>query len=163
MSIDRAKAHLEKHGLADRIREFEVSSATVALAAEAVGVIPARIAKTLSFKIDDRVLLVVAAGDARVDNTKYKARFGAKAKMLTPEEAVERVGHEVGGVCPFGVNEGVEVYLDESLRRFDTVFPAAGTAASAVRLNCDELYKCAQAVDWVDVCKDWKSEETSNE
>lgn len=156
MPIQEARSHLRRYNLEDRIREFSVSSATVALAAEAVGVIPARIAKTLSFKLDDRVILVVVAGDARIDNVKYKARFCGKAKMLTPEEAVTRVGHEVGGVCPFGIKEDVEVYLDKSLQRFDVVYPAAGTGASAVELSCDELFECARALDWVDVCKDWE-------
>lgn len=156
MSIERAKNHLRQYNLEDRVQEFTVSSATVALAAEAVGVIPARIAKTLSFKLADRVILLVAAGDARIDNTRYKAKFGGKATMLTPEEAAERVGHEVGGVCPFGVEDGVEVYLDVSLQRFDIIYPAAGTPASAVRLSCEELFACSGAREWVDVCKSWQ-------
>ena len=133
-----------------------MSSATVELAAQALGVAPARIAKTLSFKLDERTVLVVAAGDAKIDNPKYKAAFGGKAKMLTPEEAVERVGHAVGGVCPFAVNDGVEVYLDESLRRFDTVFPAAGSSNSAIELTCEELARYAKSDKWVDVCKAWR-------
>ena len=135
MSLDRAKAHLEQFGLAGRIQLFDVSSATVELAAQAVGCAPARIAKTLSFKVGERPILVVAAGDARIDNSKYKHFFGVKARMLTPEEAVEHIGHAVGGVCPFGIDTpAVTAYLDVSLRRFDTVYPAAGNAASAVRL-----------------------------
>ena len=156
MSLERATEHLKKFGFEDRIQEFEVSSATVELAAVAVGVIPARIAKTLSFKVGEEVVLIVAAGDAKVDNAKYKAKFHAKAKMLTAEEASELVGHAVGGVCPFGVEPGVKTYLDVSLRRFDTVFPAAGTAASAVRLTCDELFLSSCAEEWIDVCKAWQ-------
>ena len=159
MSIEKVRAYFKTLGMEEKIREFPVSSATVELAAQALGVEGARIAKTLSFKLDERTILVVAAGDAKVDNTKYKAAFGGKAKMFTPEEAVERVGHAVGGVCPFAVNEGVEIYLDESLRRFDTVFPAAGSSNSAIELTCDELFEYARAVKWVDVCKDWEGAE----
>ena len=159
MSIERVRAYLATRGMAGRIQEFDVSSATVELAAQALGVEGARIAKTLSFKLGDRVLLIVAAGDAKVDNGRYKAAFGGKAKMLTPQEAVELVGHAVGGVCPFAVNEGVEVYLDESLRRFDTVFPAAGSANSAIELTCEELAELARTDRWVDVCKGWRPEE----
>lgn len=156
MSIERVRPYLEGIGLGDRIQEFSVSSATVALAAQALGVEEARIAKSLGFKLEERTILVVAAGDAKVDNSKYKAVFGGKAKMLTAEEAVERIGHAVGGVCPFAVNEGVEVYLDQSLRRFDIVFPAAGSASSAVRLDLAELERAARPVGWVDVCKGWQ-------
>ncbi len=156
MSRERARAHLKKYGFEDRIREFEESSATVELAALAVGVIPARIAKTLSFKVKDNVILIVTAGDAKVDNGKYKAFFGAKAKMLMNGEVEELTGHSVGGVCPFGAMDEVKTYLDISLKRFDTVFPAAGTAASAVKLTCDELYKCSCALEWIDVCKEWQ-------
>ena len=130
MAIDRVKAYLRERGMEARVLEFETSSATVELAAQAVGCEPARIAKTLSFHVGDRVALVVAAGDARIDNPKYKAQFGCKAKMLAADEAEPLIGHGVGGVCPFAVNEGVDVFLDESLRRFDTVYPAAGSAAS---------------------------------
>ena len=132
MSVEKVRAYLTPYGVAQRIRELEVSSATVELAAAALGVAPARIAKTLSFKVGERPILVVAAGDARIDNSKYKHFFGVKAKMLTPEEAVEHIGHAVGGVCPFALPEDVSVYLDESLRRFETVFPAVGSAASAI-------------------------------
>lgn len=159
MSIERVRTYFDELGIALRIREFPVSSATVELAAQALGVEGARIAKTLSFKMDDRTILVVAAGDAKIDNSKYKAAFGGKAKMLTPEEAVERVGHAVGGVCPFAVNDGVEVYLDESLRRFQTVFPAAGSSNSAIELTPEELSTYARSDHWVDVCKGWQSEE----
>ena len=160
MSIEKVRPYLKARGLGDRVLEFSVSSATVELAAQALGVIPARIAKSLGFKLEDRTILVVAAGDAKVDNRRYKEAFGGKAKMLTPEEAVERVGHAVGGVCPFAVKEGVEVYLDQSLRRFDTVYPAAGSASSAVELSLAELEAAAGPRGWVDVCKGWREEET---
>ena len=153
MSVQAVRDYLEKFGYAERITEFNESTATVELAAAVVGVIPARIAKTLSFKVNEAVILVVAAGDAKIDNRKYKDKFGAKAKMLTAQEAIDLVGHPVGGVCPFAVNKGVTVYLDESLKRFETVFPAAGSAGSAVRLSCDELFESSQAAEWVDVCK----------
>ena len=159
MSIERVRAYLATENMADRIREFPVSSATVALAAQALGVEEARIAKSLTFKLEERTIMVVAAGDAKVDNTRYKAAFGGKAKMLTPEEAVERVGHAVGGVCPFAVNDGVEICLDQSLRRFATVFPAAGSSNSAIELTCDELARLAGTDRWVDVCKGWREEE----
>ena len=153
MSMERARAHLEKYGLAERIREFEVSSATVALAAEALGTEERKIAKTLSFSLGESAILVVAAGDAKIDNRKFKDLFGFKAKMLSHEEAVELVGHAVGGVCPFAVKEGVKVYTDVSLRRFSTVFPAAGSSSSAIELTCDELFEYSNAEEWVDVCK----------
>lgn len=153
MSYEAARAHLEKYGLEDRIQLFDVSSATVELAAQAVGVEGARIAKTLSFKVDNGCILILAAGDARIDNKKYKATFHKKASMPSPEEVLEQIGHPVGGVCPFGINEGVPVYLDESLKRFDIVYPAAGTGNSAVKLTIEELYKSAEATGWVDVCK----------
>ena len=155
MSIEAARRHLASFGLEDRVQEFTVSSATVELAAQAVGCEPARIAKTLSFEGDSCSILVVAAGDAKIDNRKFKDRFGRKAKMLSADEVEARVGHGVGGVCPFGVKGGVEVYTDASLRRFDAVYPAAGTAASAVRLSCDELFRASGSRGWVDVCKGW--------
>lgn len=151
MSIERAKAHLKKYGLEGKIREFTVSSATVALAAAALGTEEARIAKTLSFSLGEEVILVVAAGDAKVSNAKFKAVFEKKAKMLSFESVEEKIGHGVGGVCPFGINEGVKVYLDESLRRFDTVYPAAGTDSSAVELSIPELERASEFVSWVDV------------
>ena len=157
MSIEKVRGYFRALGIEEKIKEFAVSSATVALAAEALGVEEARIAKSLTFKIEDRTILIVAAGDAKVDNTRYKAAFGGKAKMLTAEEAVERVGH----ACPFAVNQGVEVYLDVSLRRFATVFPAAGSANSAVEITCEELERYAQTDRWVDVCKLWRTEETT--
>ena len=154
MSVEAVREYLAAFGLENRISEFAVSSATVELAAEAVGVIPARIAKTLSFKYPDGgALLIVAAGDAKVDNRKFKDKFGFKAKMLTPDEAIELVGHAVGGVCPFAVKEGVRVFLDISMQRFSTVFPAAGSSSSAVELNCDEFFKCSAAEEWIDCCK----------
>lgn len=155
MSLEKAKEHLAKFGRADAVMEFDTSSATVELAAEAMGCEPARIAKTLSFAVGDRVALVVCAGDARIDNPRFKAEFRTKAKMLGRDEAEERIGHGVGGVCPFGVEPGCDVYLDESLRRFDTVYPAAGNAASAVRLSCEELEGACDGARWVDVCKGW--------
>ena len=155
MSIERVKAYFASVGLADRVREFDVSSATVELAALALGCEGKRIAKTLSFMGPAGPLLVVAAGDARIDNPKFKAQFGLKANMLTPEQAVELVGHAVGGVCPFAVNEGVEVWLDESLKRFETVFPACGSSNSAIELTIPELERYAATKGWVDVCKGW--------
>ena len=156
MSIERVRAYFQELGREGNILEFPVSSATVELAAQAVGVIPARIAKTLSFLVDDGCVLIVAAGDAKIDNPKYKAMFHTKAKMLTPEQAQEMTGHAVGGVCPFGIdNPAVTAYLDVSLRRFDTVYPAAGNAASAVRLSCGELDILSNSSGWIDVCKNW--------
>ena len=154
MSIQRVREYLEQFGAAERIREFAQSTATVELAAQAAGVEPGRIAKTLSFKLEEeRTLLIVAAGDAKVDNGKYKSTFGGKAKMLTAQEAEERIGHAVGGVCPFGVKEGVEVYLDRSMERFETVLPAAGSSNSCIELTLPELEQFSGAKGWVDVCK----------
>ncbi len=153
MSIEKVKAFMSERGYEDRVMEFDVSSATVELAAAALGCEGCRIAKTLSFAIGERTILVVAAGDARIDNPKYKAYFGAKAKMLAHEEAPARVGHAVGGVCPFAVAQGVEVYLDESLRRFETVFPACGSSNSAIELTLPELESLTSPSVWVDVCK----------
>ena len=153
MSIEKGKAYFRQFGMEDRVMEFTVSSATVELAALAVGTEPARIAKTLSFLSGEGCILVLAAGDARIDNRKFKDCFGMKAKMPTPEQVLELVGHPVGGVCPFGINEGVAVYLDESLRRFTTVFPAVGSANSAIELNLEELERYSNAKAWVDVCK----------
>ena len=154
MSIERVKAYFRELGIEDRVREFDVSSATVELAAAALRCEPQRIAKTLSFLADGLGVLVVAAGDARIDNHKYKAQFGTKAKMLSPQEVEDLVGHGVGGVCPFGVKEGVEVYLDVSLKRFETVFPACGSSNSAIELTIPELEKYSGYVSWVDVCKE---------
>lgn len=154
MSIEKGRAFFRALGIEDRVLEFDVSSATVELAAEAAGVEPARICKTLSFKAKDgTALLVLAAGDARIDNKKYKDKFGVKAKMLSPDEVLEMVGHPVGGVCPFGANEEVPVYLDKSMQRFDMMYPAVGSANSAIGLTLEELYKFSRALEWVDVCK----------
>lgn len=153
MAIEKVREYFKNYGIEDRILEFTVSSATVALAAEALGCEPERIAKTLSFKIDDKAILIVAAGDTKIDNPKYKAEFGTKAKMLSFEEAESLIGHAVGGVCPFAVNDGVTVYLDESLKRFNTVFPACGSSNSAIELTIEELEKYSQFLKWVDVCK----------
>lgn len=159
MSIEVVRTYFQSLGIADRIQEFPVSSATVELAAQALNCAPERIAKTLSFKVDDAPILIVAAGDAKVDNSKFKAQFHTKAKMLTPDEAVELVGHAVGGVCPFAVKDGVAIHLDESLKRFQTVFPACGSANSAIELTIPELEQYSGSSQWVDVCKNWQSEE----
>ncbi len=154
MSIERVRNYFKSLGIADRILEFDVSSATVDLAAQALGVEGKRIAKTLSFHVDGKVVLVVAAGDAKINNSTYKAQFHAKAKMLSFEEAESLIGHAVGGVCPFAVNDNVEVYLDESLKRFETVFPACGSSNSAIELTIEELEKYStNFIEWVDVCK----------
>lgn len=153
MAIDKVKAYFRKYGMEERVQELAMSSATVELAAAALHCEPQRIAKTLSFMVDGHALLIVAAGDAKVDNPKYKARFGTKAKMLSPQEAEMLVGHAVGGVCPFAVNEGVEICLDVSLKRFSTVFPACGSANSAIELTIPELEQYSGYAEWVDVCK----------
>lgn len=154
MSIEKGRAYFRQLGIEHKVMEFDVSSATVELAAQALGVEGARIAKTLSFKTaDDGCMLILAAGDARIDNRKFKDKFHLKAKMLTADEVLEMVGHPVGGVCPFGINEGIPVYLDESLKRFVTVFPAVGSGNSAIELNLEELYEYSKAIEWIDVCK----------
>ena len=158
MSVDRVREYLKQWNAEERILEFDVSSATVELAAQALHCAPAHIAKTLSFHLEERVVLIVAAGDARIDNRKYKARFGKKAVMLAAEEAEELVGHAVGGVCPFAVKEGVEVYLDLSLKRFQEVYPACGSSNSAICLTIPELECFSGYLEWVDVCKDWQQE-----
>ena len=160
MSIEKVRAYFRPLGIEDRIREFDVSSATVELAAVAVGVEGARIAKSLSFKVEDAPIIIVVAGDAKVDNSRYKAQFHTKAKMLTHEEAHDWIGHDVGGVCPFALPEDVKVYLDASLKRFSTVFPAAGSGNTTVEMTCGELERYASSfVQWVDVCKGWRPEE----
>ena len=159
MSIEKVRAYFSELGAADRILEFEVSSATVQLAAEALHCAPGRIAKTLAFAVAGHPILIVAAGDARVDNAKYKAKFGVKAKMLSPQETAEQIGHAVGGVCPFALPDGVPVYLDESLRRFATVFPACGSSNSAIELTLPELARFSHFTEWVDVCKGWADNE----
>jgi prolyl-tRNA editing enzyme YbaK/EbsC (Cys-tRNA(Pro) deacylase) len=156
MAIEKVKEYFRKWGMENKILEFDVSSATVELAAQALNCEPGRIAKTLSFMVNGKCILIVMAGDAKIDNAKYKLHFGAKAKMLSPEEAIALTGHAIGGVCPFAVNEGVAVYLDVSLKRFSTVFPACGSSNSAIELTIPELerYSCTQG--WVDICKAWQ-------
>ncbi len=158
MSIDIVREYFRKYGMEDRVQEFEVSSATVELAAAALQCEPKRIAKTLSFLVDGHAILIVAAGDAKIANAQYKAQFGTKAKMLSSEEVEAMVGHAVGGVCPFGIKEGVEVYLDVSLKRFETVFPACGSGNSAIELTIPELEKYSGYLGWVDVCKGYEME-----
>ncbi|HIZ22644.1 MAG TPA: YbaK/EbsC family protein [Candidatus Blautia faecigallinarum] len=156
MSIVKVREYFKQYGMENKILEFEESSATVELAAQAVGCEPKRIAKTLSFLVEEKPILIVAAGDAKIDNSKYKAFFHTKAKMLSRDEVENLIGHNVGGVCPFGINEGVTVYLDESLKRFETVFPAAGSSNSAIQLTIPELEKYSASTGWVDVCKNWE-------
>lgn len=158
MSLERAKQYLAQKGLESRVMEFKASSATVELAAAALGCSPARIAKTLSFAGKTGPVLIVTAGDAKIENHKYKETFGCKAKMLRPEEAERLIGHAVGGVCPFGVPEDVEVYLDQSLKRFDVVYPACGSSNSAVRLTVSELEEASGSREWVDVCQGWQDD-----
>ncbi len=153
MSIERVREYLNSFGLSDRIVEHEVSTATVELAAEAAGCEPERIAKTMGYIIKDRPILIVAAGDVRIDNRKFKDTFKSKAKMMTPDQLNELVGHNIGGVCPFAIKDGVEVYLDESLKRFKTVFPSCGTANSTIELSLEELETASKSTNWVDVGK----------
>lgn len=153
MAVEKVREYLKEYHMEDRILEFDVSSATVELAAQAVGCEPERIAKTMSFLVHEEVILIVTAGDVKIDNKKYKQHFHAKAKMIPFEEVEEYTGHAPGGVCPFAVREGVRAYLDESLKRFETVYPAAGSANSAVRLTPQELEQCIENVMWIDVCK----------
>lgn len=153
MAIENVRKYFEEMNIEKKILEFEVSTATVELAASALGIIPARIAKTLSFKVGDTGILVVTAGDTKIDNKKYKAEFSTKAKMLSPDEVLEYTGHAVGGVCPFGLTNDLKVYLDESMKRFETLFPACGSSNSAVEMTCDELFKYSKGEKWVDICK----------
>lgn len=153
MSVDRVRNYLTQWELQDRVKEFDVSSATVELAAQAVGCEPGRIAKTMSFLVNGRAVLILLAGDVKIDNRKYKDTFHTKAAMLKPDELEELVGHPIGGVCPFDVKESVDVYLDESLKRFEIVYPAAGSPSSAVELNLEELERASRARGWVDVSK----------
>lgn len=159
MAIEKVKAYFEQYGIDGRVREFDVSSATVELAAQALGTEGRRIAKTLSFLTKEGPILIVAAGDARIDNARYKGFFHEKAKMLFPEQVLEYTTHPVGGVCPFGLPENVRVYLDESLRRFDIVYPACGSGALAIALTCQELFEYSGALQWADLCKGWRDEE----
>lgn len=159
MSVQIVRDYLKQWNYEDKIQEFDESSATVELAAHAVGVIPAQIAKTLSFKMDDACVLIVAAGDAKIDNHKYKQYFHTKAKMLTPEEVIDFTGHAIGGVCPFAVDRSrVKVYLDVSMKRFNIMYPAAGSSSSAVKLTIPELETCSGYEEWIDVCKGWQEE-----
>ena len=155
MAIEKVRKYFEQYGMEQKILEFDTSSATVELAAMAVGCEPKRIAKTMSFLVTNNPILIVLAGDAKVSNPKYKEAFQTKAKMIPAEQVEDLIGHNIGGVCPFAIREGVTVYLDVSLKRFDTVFPAAGSENSAIELSLEELMRFANAVDWVDVSKDW--------
>ncbi|MBQ9106989.1 MAG: YbaK/EbsC family protein [Clostridia bacterium] len=153
MSYERARDHLERLGYADRIQLFDVSSATVELAAAALGCEPGHIAKSLAFSVSDSPVMILAAGNVKIDNSKYKHFFGQKAKMLSYEDTELLTGHAVGGVCPFGVNDGVRVYADISLKNFDTVYPACGTSNSAVKFTPQELFEASLSIEWIDVCK----------
>ena len=157
MAIEKVRAYMSQYGMADKILEFDVSSATVDLAAAALGCEPCRIAKSLSFKVDGKPILIVAAGDARIDNKKYKTLFGAKAVMPHGDEVEELIGHGVGGVCPFAVNEGVTVYLDESLKRFETVYPACGSSNSAIEVTIPQLEQLSGYTAWINVSKDMEA------
>ena len=160
MSFESVRAHFKQWNREQDIMEFATSSATVELAAEAIGVIPARIAKTLSFRgEEEKAILIVAAGDAKIDNKKFRQTFGFKARMLNPDEVLEQTGHAIGGVCPFGLAKDLDVYLDVSMKRFDTLFPACGSSNSAIELTLDELSEYSFAKDWVDVCKGWQEAE----
>lgn len=156
MAIEKVKEYFKEFGMEKKIQEFETSSATVELAAIALNCEPERIAKSLSFKIDEKAILIIAAGDAKVDNAKYKSVFHVKAKMLTIDEVEELIGHAIGGVCPFGINDNIDVYLDISLKRFNTVFPACGSSNSAIELTINEMEKYSNYKEWVDVCKGWE-------
>ena len=155
MSVEKVKSYFKQYGIDDKVQEFEVSSATVELASQALNCEPCRIAKTLSFMVNGCPILIVTAGDMKIENPKFKAQFGTKAKMLKPNEVTQLVGHSVGGVCPFAVNDGVKVYLDESLKRFQTVFPACGSSNSAIELTIPELEEYSAFISWVDVCKSY--------
>ncbi|MFK9093657.1 YbaK/EbsC family protein [Bacillus salipaludis] len=160
MSIESVKAHFKQWNREVDVMEFETSSATVDQAAETIGVLPARIAKTLSFRGPEEIaILIVAAGDAKVDNKKFRQRFGFKPRMLSPDEVLEQTGHAIGGVCPFGLKKDLEVYLDISMKRFETLFPACGSTNSAIELTKDELFQYSFAIEWVDVCKGWEEDE----
>lgn len=160
MSLESVKAHFKKWNRDHEIMEFKQSSATVELAAEAIGVVPARIAKTLSFRGEgESAILIVAAGDAKIDNKKFRQAFGFKARMLTPDEVLEQTGHGIGGVCPFGLANHLDVYLDESMKRFTTLFPACGSSNSAIELTCEEIKEYSSAKEWVNVCKGWQETE----
>lgn len=162
MSIEIARDYLKKYNMEDRIVEHEMSSATVELAAEAAGVIPARICKSISFKTEDGAVLICTAGDAKIDNRKFKDFFQIKAKMLTPDEVTKYTNHDIGGVCPFGItNPNTKIYLDVSLKRFGTVFPACGSSNSSIEMTPDEIFSISEALEWVDVCKNWEENNIS--
>lgn len=157
MTLENVKAHFKQWNREHDVMEFNTSSATVELAAQTIGVIPARIAKTLSFRGDDeKAILIVAAGDAKIDNKKFRQAFGFKARMLSPDEVLEQTGHAIGGVCPFGLINQLDVYLDISMKRFETLFPACGSSNSAIELTKDEIFEYSYAKEWVDVCKGWE-------
>ena len=153
MSVDKVKKYFAGYGMESRVLEFDVSSATVELAAAALNCEPRRIAKTLSFLVGEQPILIVSAGDVKIDNAKYKATFGKKAKMLTQEQVTELIGHAVGGVCPFAINPGVDIYLDASLKKYETAFPACGSSNSAIELTIPEMEKYSGYKEWIDVCK----------
>jgi prolyl-tRNA editing enzyme YbaK/EbsC (Cys-tRNA(Pro) deacylase) len=162
MSLESVKAHFKQWNREQDVMEFDSSSATVDQAAETIGVIPARIAKTLSFRgSDEKAILIVTAGDAKIDNKKFRQQFGFKARMLSPDEVLDQTGHAIGGVCPFGLKNELDVFLDVSLKRFDTVFPACGSTNSAIELTNEELLRYSFAKEWIDVCKDWADSEVS--
>lgn len=164
MSLENVKAHFRQWNREQDVMEFNTSSATVEQAAETIGVEAARIAKTLSFRGEgDQAILIVAAGDAKIDNKRFREFFGFKARMLTPDEVLEQTGHAIGGVCPFGLRNPLNVYLDVSMKRFETIFPACGSTNSAIELSCEEIYLYALGKDWVDVCKDWRDEEETTD
>jgi len=156
MAIEKVREYFRSLNMEDKIQEFDVSSATVELAAKAIGCEPNRIAKSITFKIADKAVIIVASGDAKIDNPKFKAKFNTKAKMLTPDEVESLIGHAVGGVCPFGIKKDVDVYLDNSLKRFDKVFPACGSGNSVIELTLEELEKYSNSIEWIDVCKNWE-------
>ena len=156
MAIEKVREYFTNVGMADSIQEFEVSSATVELAALALGCEPKRIAKSLTFMVDNQAIMIVTAGDAKIDNAKYKTTFTTKAKMLTPEEVETYIGHKIGGVCPFAINKNIKVYLDVSLKRFETVFPACGSSNSAIELTIPQLEQYSNYSEWIDVCKNWE-------
>lgn len=158
MAIEKVKEYFKQYGIDDRIMEFKESSATVELAAKAAGCEPKRIAKTLSFILCEKPILIVTAGDAKIDNKKFKTFFKAKAKMINPTEVKSLIGHDIGGVCPFAIKDGVDVYLDCSLKRFETVFPACGSSNSAIELTIPELEKYSNFKEWIDVCKAWQED-----
>ncbi|RAS75431.1 YbaK/EbsC family protein [Priestia endophytica] len=157
MSIEKVKSYFANYGMENKIIQLKESSATVELAAQALGCEPERIAKTLSFRVEAEVVLIVAAGDAKIDNRKYREEFGTKAKMLSANEVEPFTGHMIGGVCPFAVNEGVSIYLDQSLQRFQTVFPACGSRNSAIELTIEQLEEHSKYIKWIDVCKGWEN------